>query len=150
MTWKLADEWRPYKRQHYWKRPEYWEESWRLEETCSHSDSSEKPSANADVKKTLMSKIIMTGKEEDEWRQSKLQYCWERPEYWEQSWRLEETCCHTKFSEKPSANADMKSSNEWIIIIIISCTRKTTYKRHIEWENLDVKERETSNILNYT
>ena len=25
-------------------------ESWRLEETCYHSDSSEKPSANADVK----------------------------------------------------------------------------------------------------
>ena len=28
------------------ERPEYWEESWRLEETCCHSDSSEKPSAN--------------------------------------------------------------------------------------------------------
>ena len=46
----LADEWRPSKQQHYWKRPEYWEESWRLEETCSHSVSSERPSANADVK----------------------------------------------------------------------------------------------------
>ena len=29
---------------------EYWEESWRLEETCCHSDSSEKPSASAGVK----------------------------------------------------------------------------------------------------
>ena len=38
------------KQLHYWKRPEYWEESWRLEETCCHSDSSEKPSANTDVK----------------------------------------------------------------------------------------------------
>ena len=33
----------------YWERPEYWEESWRLEETCCHSNSSEKPSANTDV-----------------------------------------------------------------------------------------------------
>ena len=36
---------------------------------------------------------------------------WERPEYWEDSWRLEETCCHSNSSEKPSANADVKSSN---------------------------------------
>ena len=35
---------------HYWEWPEYWEESWRLEETCCHSDSSERPLANADVK----------------------------------------------------------------------------------------------------
>ena len=40
----------PFKLLHYWERPEYWEESWRLEETCCHSDSSEKPSANADAK----------------------------------------------------------------------------------------------------
>ena len=46
----LAAEWRPSKQQHYWKRPEYWEESWRLEETCYHSISCERPSANADVK----------------------------------------------------------------------------------------------------
>ena len=32
-------------KQRYWKRPEYWEESWRLEETCCHSISSEGPSA---------------------------------------------------------------------------------------------------------
>ena len=37
------------KRQHYSKRPEYWEESWRLEETWCHSNSSERPSAYADV-----------------------------------------------------------------------------------------------------
>ena len=46
----MADECRPSKRPHYWKRPEYWEESWRLEETCCHSNSSEKPSAKADAK----------------------------------------------------------------------------------------------------
>ena len=35
---------------HYWDRAEYWDESWRLEETFCHSNSSEGPSANADVK----------------------------------------------------------------------------------------------------
>ena len=30
-------------------------------------------------------------------------------EYWEGSWRLEETCCHSNSSEKPSANADVKN-----------------------------------------
>ena len=43
-------------KQHYWKWPEYWEESWRLEETCYLSISSDRPSALADMKKTLMSK----------------------------------------------------------------------------------------------
>ena len=55
----------------------------------------------------------------DGWRPSKRQHYWERPEYWEESWRLEKTCCHSDSSEKPSANADVKNSNEWIIIIMI-------------------------------
>ena len=46
----MEDEWRPSKRQHYWERPEYWEESERLEGTCCHSNSSERPSDVADVK----------------------------------------------------------------------------------------------------
>ena len=46
----VGAEWTPSKQQHYRKRPEYWEESWRLEETCCHSISSERPSAYADVK----------------------------------------------------------------------------------------------------
>ena len=33
--------------------------------------------------------------------------------------RLEKTCCHSDFSEKPSAIADVKSSNEWTVVIII-------------------------------
>ena len=37
----------------WWDQPEYWEESWRTEKTCCHSNSSEKPSAEVDVKKTL-------------------------------------------------------------------------------------------------
>ena len=47
---EVANEWRPFKLQHYWERPEYWEESWRLEENCCHSNFNERPSANADVK----------------------------------------------------------------------------------------------------
>ena len=31
---------------------------------------------------------------------------------WDESWRLEETCCHSDSSEKPSKNADVKNSNE--------------------------------------
>ena len=29
---------------------------------------------------------------------------------WDESWRLEETCCHLNSSEKPSANTDVESS----------------------------------------
>ena len=36
---------------------------------------------------------------EEESRPSKLQHCWDRPEYREESWRLEETYCHSGFSE---------------------------------------------------
>ena len=41
---------RPSKLLHYWEWPEYWEKSWRLKETCFHSVSGERPSANTDVK----------------------------------------------------------------------------------------------------
>ena len=47
---------------------------------------------------------------EDEWRPSKLQHYWERPEYWEESSRHEETCCHLNSSENPSAKTDEKNS----------------------------------------
>ena len=47
---EVGGEWRPSKRQHYWERPGYWEGSWRVEETCCHSNSSERPSANTEVK----------------------------------------------------------------------------------------------------
>ena len=52
----LAAEWRPSKWQDYWERPEYWEESGRLEETCCHSNSSERPSANVDAKNSRKKK----------------------------------------------------------------------------------------------
>ena len=45
-------------------------------------------------------------------RQSKQQHYWKRPEYWEESWILEETCCHSISSERSSAYADVKKSNE--------------------------------------
>ena len=42
----------------------------------------------------------------------KLQYCWEQSEYWEESWKLEETCCLSNSSERPSANTDVKNSKD--------------------------------------
>ena len=63
-----------------------------------------------------VTKIFLKGLEElelaDEWRPSKLLHYWERPEYWEESWSVEEACCHSDSSEKTSANADAKTSNE--------------------------------------
>ena len=38
-----------------------------------------------------------------------LHYC-DRPEYWEESWRFVETCCHSNSSERPSTDAGMKNS----------------------------------------
>ena len=58
-------------------------------------------------------------KEEDEWRTSKLRRYWERPEYWGESWRLEETYCYSNSGEKPSAKVDVKNSEISKIIIII-------------------------------
>ena len=43
---------------------------------------------------------------------TKLLHYWELPEYWEESWIFEETCCHSDSHERPSANADVKNSNE--------------------------------------
>ena len=44
-----------------------------------------------------------------EWRPSKRQHQYQ-PEYWEESWRLEETFCYSNSGEKPLANADVKDS----------------------------------------
>ena len=43
----------------FWDRLEYWEESWRPKAACSHSDSNEKASANAGVKNSQKSIIII-------------------------------------------------------------------------------------------
>ena len=52
---EVLDELRSSKQLYYWEWPEYREKSWRLEETCCHSISSEKSSANAVVKKKNLS-----------------------------------------------------------------------------------------------
>ena len=44
-----------------------------------------------------------------EWRPSKQQHYWKLPEYWEEPWRLEESCCHSISGEIPSADADVKT-----------------------------------------
>ena len=49
-TWKYEDKWRPSKLRHCWDRLEYREKWRRLQETNSHSNSGEKPSANTGVK----------------------------------------------------------------------------------------------------
>ena len=46
---------------------------------------------------------------EDEWRPPKLLYHWERPEYREETWKLEGTYCYLNPSERPSTNDDMKN-----------------------------------------
>ena len=111
-----------------WERSESWDESWRPEETCCHSDSSEKPSANIETGHDWVGKRI-------HWEMCK-KYKFDRTNKWYMHniptpallrtvrilRRVLETWgdyCHSDSSEKPSANADVKSSNEWIIIIII-------------------------------
>ena len=48
----------------------------------------------------------------DESRPFKLQYGWDRPEYWEDSKRLKETCCQSISGEKPSPTVGVKNSQE--------------------------------------
>ena len=43
-------------------------------------------------------------------RPSKLQYCCDQPEYWEDSWTPEETCCLSDPSERPPDNFGVKKS----------------------------------------
>ena len=40
---------------------------------------------------------------------SKLLHYWNQSEYWEESWRLEETGCLSNSSESPSAKVDVKN-----------------------------------------
>ena len=46
----------------------------------------------------------------DEFRPSRLQHCWNQPEYWEKSWKPKEICCHLESSEISPANAGVKNS----------------------------------------
>ena len=60
---------------------------------------------------------------------SKLSHYWDRPEYLEEPWRLEETC-HSNSRGKLSGNAGVKTSqiSKIIIIIIIIRVDNTTSK----------------------
>ena len=41
-----------------------------------------------------------------------IQHYQDRPEYWEESQKLEENCCLSNANEKPSANTSVKNSQE--------------------------------------
>ena len=45
------------------------------------------------------------------------------PKYWEESWKLEGTCCHSNSIERPSVNVGVKNSQGVIITIIIASKR---------------------------
>ena len=45
---------------------------------------------------------------EDEWRPFKLQHYKDRLEYRERSWILEETCCHSNSSGRPTVKVGVK------------------------------------------
>ena len=66
------------------------------------------------------------------WRLSKLQHCWDRPEYWEEPWKLEETCYHSNSSEKLSANAGVKNSHNISHDKTWTWLRKGNFKRETE------------------
>ena len=48
---------------------------------------------------------------EDESRPSKIQHCWDRSEYWEESWRRYETYCPSDSNERPSATTCVNKSH---------------------------------------
>ena len=55
-----------------------------------------------------------TGKWAEESKPFRLQHCWHRLEYWEESWRPEETCCHSD-QWKPTIDASFKTCKQWNI-----------------------------------
>ena len=67
------------------------------------------------------------------------------PEYWEESWRLEDTCCHSNSSERPSANADVKNSNG---DNHNNCRQKKQQKLGNKWENSSIRRFQPSKIAN--
>ena len=42
-----------------------------------------------------------------------IQHCWDRLEYWEESWRLEVTRWHSSYSIRPPAKQAWKPQKEW-------------------------------------
>ena len=64
-----------------------------------------------------LNKDWRTWKLEDEQGPFKLQHCWNRPKYWEKSWRLEESCCYSDCCQKPSANVGVKNSQILFLLL---------------------------------
>ena len=60
-----------------------------------------------------------------------------RPEYWEEWWRFEETCCHSDSSENPSANAGVKISGKSKITPQAG-QQEEGDKKEILWLRLDI------------
>ena len=58
-------------------------------------------------------RLLKSRESENEPMPFKLHYCWDQREYWEESWKPEESCCHSDSSERPLANAGVKNSHEW-------------------------------------
>ena len=68
---KELEEWEiggPFKLQHCWGWLEYWEESWWPKETFCHSDSRERPLANAGVRITQRVIIIINYKNNNNYK----------------------------------------------------------------------------------
>ena len=75
----------------------------------------------------------------EESRPFKLQHCWDRPEFWEESRTLEETCYHSDSSEKPLANADRKTCNNYWIFVWKSKKAKKQLTKPIFWQRAKKK-----------
>ena len=67
------------------------------------------------------------------------QHCLDWIEYWEQSWRPEETCCHSDSNERPPANNNDEIGNQRknqdhpdLSIVEISQNTENVPKNYIE------------------
>ena len=151
-----------YKLQYYWARPELWERFWRLEETCywSHANYSIiEPNQNiekyfGDLRKLVVTEAMQTTllvssariqrRILETWgnllllNPCKLQYYWARPEYWEETWSLEETCCY--WSHANYSIIELGQNTERIfetcrnLLLLKPCKLHYYWSRPDDWE----------------
>ena len=74
-----------------------------------------------------LEKIWWNRKSVEESRPNTLQHCWDRPKYWEKSWRPKETCCHANFSLKPTSLCWCEKLVKIIIIVMITVWTISVY-----------------------
>ena len=67
----------------------------------------------------------------------------ERPEYWEESWRLGETCCLSNSSERISVKTDVKNSRG---LNDDSDKYKEFKKMGIDFKQMETKEKRVSQM----